>query len=137
MLEERRAVLNAQVQQQVRDVRTDKDIDRGRGDRDEAMEFDQQGDVDLTIIQMRVSALEQVERAPRRLGDGCYGECQEGGDEIAEARLRALPFAVRCLQCEAAREGAVREERQRAAARQARQRDSSGQPSWVQALEGP
>jgi len=137
MLEERRTVLSAQVRQQVRDVRTDKDIDRGRGDRDEAMEFDQQGDVDLTIIQMRVSALDQVERALRRLGDGHYGECQECGDDIAEARLRALPFAVRCLHCEAAREGAALEERRRVAASQARQRDSSGQPSWVRALEGP
>ena len=27
---------------------------------------------------------------------GSYGDCFECGEEISEARLRALPFAVRC-----------------------------------------
>ena len=39
-------------------------------------------------------------------------ECDE---EIAEARLRALPFAVRCKDCEEVRENA--EQRERATAR--------------------
>jgi RNA polymerase-binding transcription factor DksA len=33
-----------------------------------------------------------------------YGDCSECGEEIVEARLRALPFAVRCKDCEEAHE---------------------------------
>jgi RNA polymerase-binding transcription factor DksA len=39
------------------------------------------------------------------------------GSEIAEKRLRALPFAVRCKDCEEAREVAEQRERQMAARR--------------------
>jgi len=52
-----------------------------------------------------------VDAALRRLEEGTYGDCFECGDEIAEARLRALPFAVRCKDCEEARETAERRER--------------------------
>ena len=51
----------------------------------------------------------------KRLEEGTYGNCFECGDEIAEARLRALPFALRCKDCEEARETA--EQRERAMAR--------------------
>ena len=53
----------------------------------------------------------KVDAALRRLEEGTYGDCFECGDEIAEARLRALPFAVRCKDCEEARETAERRER--------------------------
>ena len=39
------------------------------------------------------------------------------GEEIAEKRLRALPFAVRCKDCEEAKEVAEQRERQLAARR--------------------
>jgi DnaK suppressor protein len=45
------------------------------------------------------------------ISEGRYGLCFECGDEIAEARLRALPFAVRCKDCEEAREIAALRER--------------------------
>ncbi len=41
-----------------------------------------------------------VEEALRRLADGKYGRCADCGEEIALARLRALPFAIRCLSCQ-------------------------------------
>jgi RNA polymerase-binding transcription factor DksA len=37
--------------------------------------------------------------------------CFECGEEISGARLRALPFAVRCKDCEEAREIAAQRER--------------------------
>jgi len=52
-----------------------------------------------------------VAAALRRLDEGSYGDCFECGEEIAEPRLRALPFAVRCKDCEEARETAERRER--------------------------
>ena len=52
-----------------------------------------------------------------RLDQGDYGNCFDCGEEIAEKRLRALPFAVRCKDCEEARENAQQRERQVAARR--------------------
>jgi RNA polymerase-binding transcription factor DksA len=40
----------------------------------------------------------------KRTTTGDYGDCFECGGEIAEARLRPLPFAVRCRDCEAVRD---------------------------------
>ena len=53
---------------------------------------------------MKAETLNKINEALARLEDGRYGLCFECGDEIAEARLRALPFAVRCKDCEEARE---------------------------------
>ena len=46
-----------------------------------------------------------------RINDGTYGGCFECGGEIAEARLRALPFAMRCKDCEEAHETSEHRER--------------------------
>jgi DnaK suppressor protein len=42
----------------------------------------------------------QVDEALRRLVDGEYGLCIDCGGSISAPRLRALPFAVRCLRCQ-------------------------------------
>jgi DnaK suppressor protein len=53
---------------------------------------------------MKAETLKKIDTALRRIGEGTYGECFECGEKIPEARLRALPFAVRCRDCEDARE---------------------------------
>jgi RNA polymerase-binding transcription factor DksA len=42
-----------------------------------------------------------VNRALDRLEHGGYGTCEACGNEIAEGRLGALPFATRCIRCAA------------------------------------
>jgi DnaK suppressor protein len=61
---------------------------------------------------MKSETLNKVTDALARLKQGDYGYCFECGEEIAEKRLRALPFAVRCKDCEEAREIAEQRERQ-------------------------
>ena len=61
---------------------------------------------------MKSETLHKIEEALARLEQGNYGYCFECGDEISEKRLRALPFAVRCKDCEEAREIAQQRERQ-------------------------
>ena len=63
------------------------------------------------LIQMKAETLNKINEALARLDEGRYGHCYECGDEIAEARLRALPFAVRCKDCEEEREVAIQRER--------------------------
>jgi DnaK suppressor protein len=114
MLEDRRRELMSDVQGRMRDVRgTDKD--RDVLDQGESSEVDIQEDIEFALIQMKSETLNKVDAALRRLDEGTYGGCFECGEEISEARLRALPFAVRCKDCEEARETA--EQRERALAR--------------------
>jgi DnaK suppressor protein len=80
-------------------------------DQGETSEVDIQEDIELALIQMKAETLNKINEALARLEDGRYGMCFECGDEIAEARLRALPFAVRCKDCEEAREIAAQRER--------------------------
>jgi RNA polymerase-binding transcription factor DksA len=41
--------------------------------------------------------LDDVEKALARLDDGTYGRCEVCGDDIAEARLEAVPTARTCI----------------------------------------
>ena len=110
MLEDRRRELSNDVQGRMRDVR-DTDKDRDVLDQGESSEVDIQEDIEFALIQMKSETLNKIDAALRRLDEGTYGGCFECGEEISEARLRALPFAVRCKDCEEARETAEQRER--------------------------
>jgi len=114
MLDDRRRELLNEVQGRIRDVRSDGNKDRDVLDQGESSEVDIQEDIEFALIQMKSETLTKVDAALRRLEEGSYGDCFECGDEIAEARLRALPFAVRCKDCEEARENTERRERMQA-----------------------
>jgi DnaK suppressor protein len=111
MLETRRRELSKEVQGKIRDVRSDGMKDRDVLDQGESSEIDIQDDIEFALIQMKSETLSKVNEALRRLDENTYGNCFECGDEISEARLRALPFAVRCKDCEEARETAEQRER--------------------------
>jgi DnaK suppressor protein len=112
MLEERQREILSEVQGKIRDVRAEGSekphevLDPG-----EASEVDIQEDIEFALIQMKAETLNKINEALSRLEDGTYGHCFECGDDIAELRLRALPFAVRCKNCEEAREMAQQRER--------------------------
>ena len=112
MLEDRRRELMNEVQGKMRDVRADGNKDRDVLDQGESSEVDIQEDIEFALIQMKSETLNKINAALGRLDEGTYGNCYECGEEIAEARLRALPFAVRCKDCEEARENAELRERQ-------------------------
>ena len=111
MLDSRRRELVAEVQGRMRDVRNEGSKERDVLDQGESSEVDIQEDIELALIQMKSETLNKIDAALRRLTEGSYGDCFECGDEISEARLRALPFAVRCKECEEARETAELRER--------------------------
>jgi DnaK suppressor protein len=111
MLEERRRELMNAVQGKIRDVRSAEGKDREVLDQGESSEVDIQEDIEFALIQMKSETLNKIDAALRRLEEGTYGDCFECGDEIAGPRLRALPFAVRCKDCEEARETAEQRER--------------------------
>jgi DnaK suppressor protein len=111
MLEDRRRELMTEVQGRIRDVRSESGKERDVLDQGESSEVDIQEDIEFALIQMKSETLNKVNEALRRLDEATYGNCFECGDEISEARLRALPFAVRCKDCEQERETAAQRER--------------------------
>jgi len=103
--------LLSEVQGKIRDARAESGKERDVLDQGESSEVDIQEDIEFALIQMKSETLNKINEALRRLDEGTYGNCFECGDEIAHARLRALPFAVRCKDCEEARETAEQRER--------------------------
>ena len=112
ILESRRRELMAEVRSKMKHVR-DENSEESQGvlDAAESTEADIQDDIEFALIQMKTETLKKIEDALRRLEEDTYGNCFECGDEISERRLRALPFAVRCKECEEAREVAQQRER--------------------------
>ena len=120
MLDERRREIQAQVQGKMRDVRSEGAWGSKTNevfDAVESSESDIQDDIEFALIQMKSETLNKINDALIRLEQDNYGNCFECGEEIAEKRLRALPFAVRCKDCEEAREVAEQRERQMASRR--------------------
>jgi len=111
MLEDRRRELVYEVQGKIRDGRRDYNKEREVLDEGETSEVDIQEEIEFALIEMKAETLKKIDAALRRIGEGTYGECFECGEEIPAARLRALPFAVRCKDCEEAREAAELRER--------------------------
>jgi len=52
------------------------------------------------LLEARNRTRMMLDTALRRLDDGEYGLCEDCGAEIGPGRLRALPFAKRCLSCQ-------------------------------------
>lgn len=122
VLEGRQRVIEASVRGQLSTVREERaTADHIRALEDgEVSDVDIQEDIELTLVQMKLETLQRIDTALGRLDTGLYGRCIECGDDIPAARLRALPFAVRCLDCEDAREtGAQRRPSSRAQPRRA------------------
>ena len=115
MLDDRRREIQAAVQGKMRGVREEGSWGGKLNevlDAVESAEADIQEELEFALVQMKSETLNKINDALGRLEQGNYGNCFDCGEEIAEKRLRALPFAVRCKDCEEARENAAQRERQ-------------------------
>jgi DnaK suppressor protein len=105
MLVERRRELLNEIQSRVRVVReVGSNKDHHSSPLAETVETEPEDDLEFALIQMKSEMLETVNEAVRRFDAGAYGYCVDCGEVITTARLRAMPFAVRCRECEEARE---------------------------------
>ena len=62
------------------------------------------GDTDGTdslceIMDVEAEQIGQIDTALKKIADGTYGICEDCDEEIAPARLEALPFASQCIDC--------------------------------------
>ena len=57
-------------------------------------------EIQVALMDRRTQQATQIQDALARLSDGRYGFCQECEEFIGVPRLRALPFAQRCRDCQ-------------------------------------
>jgi len=114
LLEQRKKQLAAEMQGLMRTVRHDSRSERGADEQDVA-EADTRSDIDLAVIQMKAETVARIDAALKRLDQGGHGDCVECGEKISIERLTALPFALRCRDCEQSREKAMNGGRVRSA----------------------
>jgi len=106
LLEQRKRQLTAEMQGMMRTVRHESRSERTADEQDVA-ESDTRSDIDLAVIQMKAETVARIDAALRRLDQGGHGDCVECGEKISIERLTALPFALRCRDCEESREKAM------------------------------
>ena len=100
MLEKRYRELSSQIKGSIRDGRTQLVNADAKAplinDSSEVPGGAVEGELDLALTELRAEMLQRVAAAITRLEEGNYGSCVECEGEIPEARLKAMPFAIRC-----------------------------------------
>jgi len=89
-LDEERADLTAQIGEHGGEV----DFDENFADSGQVAA--EQGEHRALIGRLQ-DALADVDRALRKLDEGSYGKCEVCGEDIADARLEALPTSRYCI----------------------------------------
>jgi DnaK suppressor protein len=54
---------------------------------------------DLALSAQAQAAVEEIDKALAKIDDGTYGYCEQCGQAIPKARLKALPYASLCVAC--------------------------------------
>ena len=109
ILEDRRR----EIHQKLRSLRESIPSDKAEvRDAEEQSVDDFVQEVDLALMEMKSETLKKIDQALLRLDEGTYGHCQECAAEIPAARLRALPFAALCRECQEETESDQRAERE-------------------------
>jgi DnaK suppressor protein len=109
MLEDRRR----EIKQKLRSIRETLPAEAGEvKDAEEQMMADFVQEVDFALMQMKSRTLAKIDEAIRRLAQGTYGVCEDCGALVSENRLKALPFAERCRDCQERLENREESERE-------------------------
>jgi DnaK suppressor protein len=106
-LEEQHSALSSSIKA----AGTARDSDHGREvvkDPYGAASLTHDDEVAFAVADRRARQLQEVTRALEDIHAGRYGICRECGEPIAKARLKVMPFATRCVACQARLEGLER-----------------------------
>ena len=57
-----------------------------------------------TNLNRHRARLRAIEEALLRIDEGTFGSCEDCGEEISVGRLNAVPFALRCVECQETQE---------------------------------
>ncbi len=103
-LEEQRSVLSSSI----KSLGADRPADHGREvvkDPYGSASITHDDEIAVAVADHRARQLAEITRALEDINAGRYGICRECGEPIAKARLKVMPFATRCVACQARSEG--------------------------------
>ena len=69
-------------------------------------------DINLRRLETHRSILLRIDEALGKIKDGTYGICEDCGEKIRPERLKVMPFAIYCRDCQEKREELERVERE-------------------------
>ena len=61
-------------------------------------------ELSMNIVSSEQEILYQIDDALKRLDDGSFGVCQQCSQPIAMSRLKAVPYASLCIECQRSKE---------------------------------
>jgi RNA polymerase-binding protein DksA len=64
-------------------------------------------DANVRVLETERGMLEEIDGALARIENGQYGTCEKCGSEIAEERLKAIPYVSLCIRCAAEGDGSL------------------------------
>ncbi|HET8644616.1 MAG TPA: TraR/DksA C4-type zinc finger protein [Vicinamibacteria bacterium] len=97
MLRDRQAEIRNRLRS-LREVMPAKDVDVKDAEEQSMEDFVR--DMDVALIVMESETLRRIDEALLKLDAGTYGVCAACDETIAEPRLKALPFATLCRDCQ-------------------------------------
>ncbi len=90
--------------------------DDGQGEGSDAASLNEERELSFAVRDRLVERANRLAEALDRVHSGEYGTCQDCGEPIAPARLRAIPEATTCVACQDAEERQGRTSPERVAA---------------------
>jgi len=99
ILESYRGRLVGEIAEQLRHAR-DEPRNLHASDVLDKMEWFQEMDMEYALLGMKTETVQRLDGALKRLDADEYGRCSACEREISDNRLSALPFAIRCRDCE-------------------------------------
>ena len=114
LIEKKREIWNEVKQKLFQQLGKDykSEIDTALDEGDKAL-TDLAEETGLSLIDLRKDTLEKIDHALEKLEQGTYGICEDCGTEISDQRLKAVPFAIYCIECKQKQEELEQIERER------------------------
>ncbi|MBX3599480.1 MAG: TraR/DksA C4-type zinc finger protein [Rubrivivax sp.] len=108
-LQQRQRALATQLAEHLRgQTRVERAAERLAQDADDAPQRAPELAMTAALTDREQRELDAVAAALQRLADGGYGSCADCGTGIPFDRLKAEPWALRCVDCESAHERSTR-----------------------------
>jgi DnaK suppressor protein len=85
--------------------RADHMVEVREQDADDVPQREGERELDMALSDLKTAELDAVSGALRRMQAGRYGLCVDCEEPIPYGRLAAEPWALRCVACQAKREG--------------------------------
>ena len=106
LLEEHKRRLQRSLRTRLDEVRAHSHDGKGFEalDAADASASDMEQEFGIALAELAAQTLRHVDQALARLERGDYGVCRDCNEKISHKRLTAVPFALRCRECEELRE---------------------------------